>query len=131
VSDSQNIKNLFAHVGNDALNSLQEGAVVVASAEARQIMIDLFWKVVPGDLFPVWIRETKLFKRAEPIVASLLVMFLTVFFTGQIPHAEKVYMIANKALVADGIEIVRPMITKMREAVIEMVEKGLIEKTAE
>ncbi len=123
-----NLKEILTHIGGDAAGSIKEGAVIGTSAEARQVVIDLFWKVIPDDLFPRWVRETNLFKRAEPIVASLTVMFLTVFFAGQIPYAEKIYTVANKALVADGIEIVRPMIAKMREAVQEMVEKGLIEK---
>jgi|GEM_PF-2195828 len=128
TSNKMNLKDILTHVGGDATQSIKEGAVVGTSAEARQIVIDLFWKVIPNDLFPIWVCETNLFKRAEPIVASLTVMFMATFFAGQIPYAEKIYNVANKALVADGIEIVRPMISKMREAVQEMVEKGLVEK---
>lgn len=126
TQNEMNLKEILMHVGGDAAGSIKEGAIVGTSAEARQIVIDLFWKMIPNDLFPRWVRETNLFKRAEPIVASLTVMFMTTFFSGQIPYAEKIYNVANKALVADGIEIVRPMIAKMREAVNEMVAKGLI-----
>ena len=124
-------KQILSHISGDAAASIKEGAVIGTSAEARQVVIDLFWKVIPNDLIPAWVRETKLFKRAEPIVASLTVMFLTVFFGSQIPYAEQLYNVANKALIADGIEIVRPMISRMRQAVNEMVEKGLIEKIAD
>ncbi len=125
-NDKMGLKDILSHIGGDAAGSIKEGAIIGTSAEARQVVIDLFWKVIPDDLIPAWVRGTSLFKKAEPIVASLTVMFLTVFFAGQIPYAELLYSVANKALVADGIEIVRPMITKMRQAINEMADKGLI-----
>ena len=127
-NEQMNLKEILTHIGSDATQSIKEGAVIGTSAEARQIVIDLFWKVIPDDLVPGWVRSTALFQKAEPIVASLTVMFMTVFFAGQIPYAEMLYTVANKALVADGVTIVRPMIAKMRVAAMEMADKGLINK---
>lgn len=116
--------DVMKQILGDAREAMVHGAGVGAAAEARNFCLEILHGLLPKDV-PDFVMRHPLVKRIEPVVASLLVMFLSVFFHAWLPYSDKAYWAAKTALEADGRDIVQPMLARVaamfRERLAEFV----------
>ncbi len=102
----------FKHIMNDARESLTHGASVAVAAESRAFCLSVFRNLLPRDI-PTIVTNHPVVLRIEPVVASLLVMFLATYFKAWLPYADKAYWMAKTALEADGRDIIQPILARI------------------
>lgn len=109
---SPDMKTILTGVMTDAKQSLIHGAGVGTATAARNFCVDVLHSMLPDET-PRWVLQHPLSKKVEPIVASLLVMILSVTFDKWLPHADKAYWMAKTALEADGRDIIQPLLERV------------------
>lgn len=96
----------------DATDSLRKGANVGVASRTPDFCIAVLNELLPEDI-PSFVLEHPIVRRAKPVVASLVVMFLSTYFRSSLPFSDRAYWIAKTALEVDGRDTVHPMLARV------------------